>query len=84
MAVESRNAVTIQLKVTASRPKSFSMAGNAMFTEEIRKVDIKELKATIDSTVICVFVQFIRFACVNSYFLLRQIILKSSKTIAKK
>jgi hypothetical protein len=66
MAVESRKAVTTQLKVTASRPKSFSIAGNAMLTDEIRKVDIKELKATIDSTVICVFVQIILFACINS------------------
>ena len=59
MAVDNRNAVTTQLKVTASRPKSFSMAGNAMFTDEIRKVPKKELVATIANIEICFFVQFI-------------------------
>jgi len=59
MAVESKNAVTTQLNVTASSPKSFSMDGNAMLTDEIRKVAKNELAATIANIEICFFVQTI-------------------------
>ena len=59
MAVASRKEVTSQLNVTASRLKLFSMAGNAIFTDEIRKVPINEVTATIARIEICFLVQFI-------------------------
>ena len=59
MAVDKRKAVTTQLNVTASRPKSLSMEGRAMFTDDIRKVPKNELDATIARIDICFFVQFI-------------------------
>jgi hypothetical protein len=62
MAVDSKNAVTTQLNVTASSPKSFSMAGKAMFTDEIRNVPKNELAATMANIEICFFVQFILFS----------------------
>jgi hypothetical protein len=57
MAVDNRNEVTTQLKVTASRLKSLSIDGKAMFTDEMRKVAKNELVATIARIEICFFVQ---------------------------
>jgi len=46
IAVAKRNEVITQLRVTASRLKLFSIAGKAMFIEEMRNVPIKEVTAT--------------------------------------
>src|SRR5690554_1505224 len=59
IAVASRKAVITQLRLIASSPKLRSMEGSAMFTEEIKKVPINEVIATIESMEICFFVQFI-------------------------
>jgi hypothetical protein len=59
MAVASKKEVTTQLNVTASSAKLFSMAGNAMLMDEIRKVPINEVMATIATIDICFFDQFI-------------------------
>ena len=47
IAVASRKEVTTQLRVTAPSEKLFSMAGNAIFTDEIRNVPINEVTATM-------------------------------------
>src|SRR5690554_831657 len=47
MAVVSKKPVTIQLKATACIENSASMAGSAMLMEEMRKVPIKEVMATM-------------------------------------
>jgi len=59
MAVASRKAVTIQLSVTAFNSKVFSMAGRAMFIDDIRNVLIKAVMATIAMMEICLRVHFI-------------------------
>jgi len=59
IAVASKKEVITQLSFTASSPKLLSMAGNAMFTDEMRKVPINEVMATIESIEICFFVQYI-------------------------
>jgi len=78
MAVDKRNEVTTQLNVTASRLKSFSIAGKAIFTDEIKKVPKNELAATIANIEICFFVQFI-----YTLFFILQFFLKHYK-ISKK
>ena len=47
VALESRNAVTTHPKATACIENSLSIAGRAMFIDEIRKVPIKEVMATM-------------------------------------
>jgi hypothetical protein len=59
MAVASKNDVITQLRVIAFIEKSFSMAGNAMFTDDIRKVERKDVMATMPAMESCVFVQCI-------------------------
>ena len=59
IAVASKKEVNTQLRETALSPKLFSMAGNAIFTDDIKKVPINEVIATIPIIEICFFVQFI-------------------------
>ena len=67
IAVARRKDVTTQLNVIASRLKLFSIEGNAIFTEEIRNVLMKEVHAIIAIIVICFFVQCIsKFKSCNS------------------
>lgn len=60
MAVASKKDVITQLSFTALSPKLFSMAGNAIFTEEMRKEPMNEVMATIARIEICFFVQSIK------------------------
>jgi hypothetical protein len=53
--------VITQLNVTAFNPKLFSIAGKAIFTDEIKKVPINEVMATMAKMEICFFVQCIMF-----------------------
>jgi hypothetical protein len=53
MAMVSKNAVTTQLRVTASSPKLFSISGSAILIEDMRKVPIKEVIATMTKIDIC-------------------------------
>jgi hypothetical protein len=66
MAVASKNEVITQLKVTAFSEKLFSIAGNAMFTDDIKKVPINEVTATIARIENCFFVHSI-----NTGFILK-------------
>jgi len=59
IAVARRKDVITQLKVTAFILKLFSIAGNAIFTEDIRNVLMNEVHAIIPIIVICFFVQCI-------------------------
>jgi len=59
IAVARRKEVTTQLSVTAFSWKLFSIAGRAIFTEEMRKVPINEVMATMASIEICFLVQSI-------------------------
>jgi hypothetical protein len=61
MAVASKKEVITQLNVTAFNPKLFSIAGKAIFTDEIKKVPINEVMATMAKMEICFFVQCIMF-----------------------
>jgi hypothetical protein len=58
--VASRNDVTTQLKLMAFSPSDFSMAGNAMFIDDIRNVPINDVMATMASMETCFFVQCIK------------------------
>lgn len=57
--VERRNEVITQLSLIASRLNSLSIEGRAMFTDEIKKVPIKEVEATTKRIESCFRVQFI-------------------------
>lgn len=59
-AMDSKKAVTTQLRVTASNPKLFSMAGNAILMDEMRNVPMKDVVATMASMDRCLRVQFIK------------------------
>ncbi len=59
IAVASKKAVTTQLSETAPIEKSFSIAGNAIFTDEIKKVPIKEVIATMAKIDTCFLLQSI-------------------------
>lgn len=61
IAVESKKEVTTQLNSIALSLKLFSMAGKAIFMEEIKNVPINEVIATMLNIDICFFVQFIKF-----------------------
>lgn len=60
MAVASKKEVTTQLRLIALRRKLFSIAGKAILIEEIRKVAIKDVIATIIIMRACFFVHCIR------------------------
>jgi hypothetical protein len=66
MAVASKKEVITQLNVTAFNPKLFSIAGKAIFTDEIKKVPINEVMATMAKMEICFFVQCIKIILVPS------------------
>src|SRR5690554_2797488 len=61
IAVANRKEVITQLSFTALSPKLFSIAGKAIFTDEMRKDPINEVMATIDKIEICFFVQSIKY-----------------------
>jgi hypothetical protein len=67
MAVARRNAVTIQLSVTAFRSKAFSMAGRAMFIDDIRNVLMKAVIATIAMMEICLRDHFIKLLLIDCF-----------------
>lgn len=69
IAVASKNEVTTQLRLTAFNPNDFSMAGSAIFIDDIRNVPMNDVMATTASMEICFFVQCI-YLYVKGYLLM--------------